>query len=102
MSGMQDRPGTGLQLRHLSSTSKNIQAPLGFLSNTSTNQSHSSIKVNSNAFPGSLNYTSLLDYQQGVNLGQGAYATVKQATHKESGMVIAIKIYDKFKLSSNA
>lgn len=34
-------------------------------------------------------------------LGQGAYASVKQATHKESGMVVAIKIYDKFKLSSN-
>lgn len=35
-------------------------------------------------------------------LGQGAYASVKQATHKESGMVVAIKIYDKFKLSSNS
>ena len=34
-------------------------------------------------------------------LGQGAYASDKQATHKESGMVVAIKIYDKFKLSSN-
>jgi hypothetical protein len=27
---------------------------------------------------------------------------VKQATHKATGMVVAIKIYDKFKLSANA
>jgi serine/threonine protein kinase len=37
----------------------------------------------------------------GPTLGQGAYATVKQATHKQSNMIVAIKIYDKFKLSSN-
>ena len=48
-----------------------------------------------------MNYTNLGEYQQMGMLGQGAYASVKQATHKECGMVVAIKIYDKFKLSSN-
>jgi serine/threonine protein kinase len=35
-------------------------------------------------------------------LGQGAFAMVREATHIESGHVVAIKIYDKYKLNSNA
>jgi len=34
-------------------------------------------------------------------LGQGAYAQVKNAVHKDTGMNVAIKIYDKYKLHSN-
>jgi serine/threonine protein kinase len=54
------------------------------------------------AFAGALNYTSVVQYSLGSNLGQGAYAQVKQAYHKETGLNVAIKIYDKFKLSANA
>jgi len=53
-------------------------------------------------FPGSLNYTSVVDYHLSTLLGSGNYASVKKATHKASGFVVAIKIYDKFKLSANA
>ena len=35
-------------------------------------------------------------------LGQGAYAMVREATHKRTGHQVALKIYDKFKLNSNA
>ena len=34
----------------------------------------------------------------GKQLGQGAYAVVKEASHKSSGELLAIKIYDKYKL----
>ena len=37
----------------------------------------------------------------GSLLGQGNYASVKAATHKDTNMPVAIKIYDKFKLSAN-
>lgn len=40
-------------------------------------------------------------YILGSNLGQGAYAQVKSAIHKETGKMVAIKIYDKFKLGQN-
>lgn len=53
-------------------------------------------------FAGALNYTKVTEYQLGALLGQGNYAQVKQATHKATGMQVAIKIYDKFKLSANA
>ena len=56
----------------------------------------------SSQFPGSLNYTSVVDYQLGAMLGSGNYASVKKATHKATGFAVAIKIYDKFKLSANA
>ena len=54
------------------------------------------------SFQGALNYTSVTEYQLGTLLGQGNYAQVKQAVHKATGMVVAIKIYDKFKLSQSA
>jgi len=38
------------------------------------------------------------DYQVTKHLGSGAYANVKQALHKATGMIVAIKIYEKFKL----
>ncbi|OMJ84384.1 hypothetical protein SteCoe_14541 [Stentor coeruleus] len=39
------------------------------------------------------------NYAIGKQLGQGAYATVCLATHKKTKEVVAIKIYDKFKLT---
>ena len=44
------------------------------------------------------NYTQLNDYRFGRHIGQGAYATVKLATHKLTGAVLAIKVYEKFRL----
>ena len=38
------------------------------------------------------------DYTMGLQIGQGAYATVKQGTHKLTGRKVAIKIYEKYKL----
>ena len=52
-------------------------------------------------FPGCLNYTNITEYLIGKMLGNGAYAFVKAATHKTSGMKLAIKVYDKFKLNMN-
>lgn len=46
-----------------------------------------------------MNFTQIADYQLGLHLGAGAYASVKQAVHKKSGLLAAIKIYDKYKLS---
>lgn len=48
---------------------------------------------------GASNYTQITDYQIGRHLGSGAYASVKMATHKPTGMVIAIKVYEKSKLN---
>ena len=31
-------------------------------------------------------------------MGQGAYASVKQAVHIETGLILAIKVYEKFNL----
>ena len=47
---------------------------------------------------GASNLTSITDYQIGRHLGQGAYASVKQALHVPTGLVLAIKVYEKFKL----
>lgn len=58
--------------------------------------------VKSSGFPGCLNYTNITDYTIGKLLGNGAYACVKAATHKMSGMPLAIKVYDKFKLGMNS
>ena len=44
------------------------------------------------------NYTQISDYQIGKHLGQGAYASVKQAVHTQTGLVLAIKVYEKFNL----
>jgi serine/threonine protein kinase len=38
------------------------------------------------------------DYIIGKELGKGSYAVVKQVLHKPSGMKLAIKFYDKFRL----
>jgi serine/threonine protein kinase len=50
---------------------------------------------------GASNLTQITDYRLGKHLGSGAYASVKKATHKLTGMVLAIKIYEKFKLMEN-
>ena len=47
---------------------------------------------------GPSNFTQITDYRIGKHLGSGAYASVKQAVHKPSGMILAIKVYEKFKL----
>lgn len=44
------------------------------------------------------NYTQFSDYRVGRHLGAGAYAQVKQVVHKSTGLVLAIKVYEKFKL----
>lgn len=46
-----------------------------------------------------LNFTQIGDYKLGNHLGSGAYASVKQAVHRATGMLIAVKIYDKTKIS---
>ncbi len=48
---------------------------------------------------GASNYTQITDYIIGRHLGSGAYASVKMATHKPTGMILAIKVYEKFKLN---
>ena len=50
---------------------------------------------------GASNFTKILDYQIGRHLGQGAYASVKQAKHTSTGLVLAIKVYEKFNLMEN-
>lgn len=45
-----------------------------------------------------MNFTQIGDYKIGRHLGSGSYASVKQAIHKATGMLTAIKIYDKCKL----
>jgi len=47
-----------------------------------------------------MNFTQIGDYKFGKHLGAGAYASVKQAVHTATGMITAIKIYDKLKLSN--
>jgi len=32
-------------------------------------------------------------------LGQGAYAVVKEAQHRQTGYNVAVKVYDKYKLT---
>ena len=46
-----------------------------------------------------MNYSSIGDYKLGKVLGQGAYAVVKEGYHRVSNQLVAIKIYDKYKLS---
>lgn len=41
------------------------------------------------------------DYVIGKEIGKGAYAIVKQAVHKPSNLKVAIKIYDKFRLTDS-
>lgn len=94
---MLGRPGTGPAYRNMTSAGGNSASlPASAFSQAAASSS------SAQPFPGSLNYTNITEYQQGVLLGQGNYAAVKQATHKATGMVVAIKIYDKFKLSANA
>ena len=44
------------------------------------------------------NFTQLNDYRFGKHIGQGSYAVVKLATHKLTGVVVAIKVYEKFRM----
>lgn len=47
---------------------------------------------------GASNFTNIADYRFGRVLGQGAYAVVKEAVHRDSGYAVAVKVYDKYKL----
>lgn len=47
---------------------------------------------------GAFNYTSISEYRMGRTLGQGAYAVVKEGQHKNTGQMLAIKVYDKYKM----
>lgn len=49
-----------------------------------------------------MNFTQVGDYKIGKHLGAGAYASVKQAIHRATGMLTAIKIYDKMVLQSES
>lgn len=51
---------------------------------------------------GASNFTQITDYQIGKHLGSGAYASVKMATHRPTGLVLAIKVYEKFKLNEQS
>ena len=48
---------------------------------------------------GASNFTQISDYKIGKHLGAGNYASVRQAIHKPTGMLLAIKIYDRYKLA---
>lgn len=48
---------------------------------------------NENIFKGKID-----DYLLGKELGKGAYASVKQAIHRPTGISYAVKIYDKHKM----
>ena len=48
-----------------------------------------------------MNYTEVGEYRMGKLLGQGAYAMVREAVHIETGFMVAMKIYDKYKLHQN-
>jgi|LauGreDrversion4_2_1035121.scaffolds.fasta_scaffold1020001_1 serine/threonine protein kinase len=56
---------------------------------------HSMQKRCDNSDYAALNFTQIGDYKIGKQLGAGAYASVKQAIHRATGMLTAIKIYDK-------
>ena len=45
---------------------------------------------------------SLRDFQIGLQIGQGAFAIVRRAQHKETKHIIAIKTYDKKNLMTEA
>lgn len=47
---------------------------------------------------GAFNFSSILSYKLGKVLGQGAYAIVKEGIHKPTGISVAIKVYDKYKI----
>lgn len=47
-----------------------------------------------------LNFTQIGDYKFGKHMGAGSYASVKQAIHSATGMLTAVKIYDKCKLTN--
>ena len=66
--------------------------------NSFLNQIPETIAPTSQSEYGALNYTSIGEYRFGKVLGQGAYAIVKEAQHKETGYHVAVKVYDKYKL----
>ena len=67
-------------------------------SNTKLNEEpYSSTKEETN--PDSPFRGKIEDYLIGKELGKGAYAIVKNAVHKQTNLKMAIKIYEKYKLS---
>lgn len=51
---------------------------------------------------GATNYTLISDYKLGKHIGSGAYASVKYALHRSTGLAVAIKHYDKAKLTKES
>ena len=45
------------------------------------------------------NYTNIQDYKMGTHLGNGAFGAVFKAIHKATEMQVAIKSYEKVKLT---
>jgi serine/threonine protein kinase len=45
---------------------------------------------------------SIHDFEMGGRIGEGAYAVVRECTHKQTNERIAMKIYDKYKLRDPA
>lgn len=66
-----------------------------------SHQSFNPTSPSSNAQLGTLSLAGscLEDYSLGRDIGKGAYAIVKEAVHKTTGQRVAIKFYDKSKLS---
>ena len=74
-----------------SNTTLNKKSTVGSSTTQSTNSSESEF--------GAYNFTAISEYKLGKSLGQGAYAVVKEGHHKHTGSSLAIKVYDKYKLS---
>ena len=51
---------------------------------------------------GATNYTLISDYKLGKHIGAGAYASVKFAVHRQTGLAVAIKHYHKAKLTKES
>ena len=54
--------------------------------------------INVNTSANLISGNTIADYQILKQIGQGAYAIVKEATHRATNNKVAIKVYDKFKL----
>jgi serine/threonine protein kinase len=88
----------GLATAQRGSFANNVEGSLHALLLSSQGSSQTSVVIPPSQLAGS----QLKDYQIGKELGKGAYAVVKHATHRKSSTSIAMKIYDKYKLTDPA
>ncbi|TNV73874.1 hypothetical protein FGO68_gene1437 [Halteria grandinella] len=83
------RPSSSLQKRlQTAQPQKKLTSPISSTQDNGENHNY-----------GALNYTNIADYRFGKVLGQGAYAVVKEAQHRSSMHTVAVKVYDKYKLT---